>query len=175
MSNPNQLIDEVDSFYEDVINIIEERIKNMKIKLDISLEREENLNEEIKNNENEIKEIINRPENHINDNIQFRLLPKMEMKVDKFKKNIDYLNQELDGLRIYNEDERKVLSSNYNKYIKEIEKYYDERNSIIKCIVNKKLLEKCILNFIDRQKISEIREQNDAIFNQYLPNSNDFN
>ena len=170
MYNPSKLLEEVDLFYSDIIKVIEERVLINKKKFEQYLQKEENLQQEIINIEKKIKEINDIPKNHINENIQYYLLPEYYKKVDKFKKDIYYLNQELEALHKYNEEERKELSSDNEKYIDRIDYYYNERNEIIKSIINKEILKDKTQNFINYQQISELRNQNDAIFSKYLPN-----
>ena len=168
----NELKDIVNLFYNDVIKIIEERIENNKNKIRRSEEKEENLENDIKNVEDQIRKINEEPKYHINDNINYHLLPKYYIIVDKLKKDIYYMNEELKALRKYNEDERRDLSLDYKKYLNDLEKYYKEQDEIKRSCLNQEMLRNETINYVDRRTIDEIRRINDDIFRRYLPNSN---
>ena len=171
MNRQEKLMEEVELFYNDIIKIVENRIEKNKKIIENSSEKEEKLKNDIKKIENKIEEIKNDPKNHINENIEYHLLPKVYMEVDKLKKDIDYKNQELTFLHEYNEDEKKELYKDYEKYLAQLIKYYYEKDNIIRCIRNQQILSEMNRNNIEIQEIINIRNQNDYIFGQYLPNS----
>ena len=109
MTSNENLKETVDIFYNDIINIIKNRMERDQKIIRDNINNEKKVNDEIAEKENEINRIKNNPNNHINNNLNFNLTPDAFVFVDRLKKQIEYKNEELQSLYEYNKKKGEYL------------------------------------------------------------------
>ena len=169
MDKYQQLKDVIDLFYKDLTNVIENRIENARIRIEQNNEEEKNIEKEIKLIEEKIQNIKNIPKNHINNNVELNILPKIYVEVDKLQKDIFYKKKELEALRKYHEEEKEELFNENNKNLKKCYDFDKEKMDIIGCITDKEIFDNMIYQKMQYQEYDRLKKMNDAIFNKYLP------
>ena len=91
------------------------RIETYSNKRKDNLEKENNYNRKISELQNEINEIKNQKENHINNNIDYCLKPSQFREVDKLEKKILYLKEELDYMKTVHNEENNFINEEIEK------------------------------------------------------------
>ena len=168
MSNVQNIKDKVDAFYNDLYTIMMNRIKKNKDKIDQNNEEEKKLIEEKNILLEKIDQIKNNKENHINNNLEYHLIPKSYVDVDRYEKEIEYKDEQLKFMCEEHKEEKEELITKNNKYILELEKYFKEKEGILKCILNREEFERLKVKAIHEQEIENLRKINDNILQNYI-------
>ena len=169
MTSNENLKETVDIFYNDIINIIKNRMERDQKIIRDNINNEKKVNDEIAEKENEINRIKNNPNNHINNNLNFNLTPDAFVFVDRLKKQIEYKNEELQSLYEYNKKKGEYLKNKNEEYLDIVRKFMDEKIGIIKRISEREHLDVVSLAKVQDEEYKKLKELNDGIFNKYLP------
>ena len=163
----NNNIKEITKFYDDCKKIFMKRIETYSNKRKDNLDKENNYNRKISELQNEINEIKNQKENHINNNIDYCLKPSQFREVDKLEKKILYLQEELDYMKKVHDEENKFINEEIEKNKKKFSQFNREKFLLIECINASETLnvEKVIL-IVNRIK-EQVERENNAIFERY--------
>ena len=162
-----RLIQTVDIFYNDIIDIYNKRIKKNNEKITQNLKEEEEIKEKINNFQKKIDKINENPENHINKKIEYHLIPVMYEESDKYEKEKYYLEKELEFMKNVHEEEKKEILEKNQDYLKKNKKYIDEKVKIISCIENKRLEEILKKKKLQDDELNNLRNQNDEFIRQF--------
>ena len=168
MSINQDVKEKVEDFYNDLHTIFVARIEKNKKKIEDNKEEENNLLKKKNDYLIEINEIKEEPTNHINNNLDFHLLPNKYLLVDKYEKEIEYLEEELAFMTRVHEEEREELIAKNDNYIKELAKYFEEKENILKCILNREKFERLNQRAVHEKEIDNLKRINDDIINRYI-------
>ena len=168
MSNVQNIKDKVDAFYSDLHTIMMKRIEKNKEKIEKNKEEEKKLLDKKNKLVQNIDEIKNNSKNHINNNLEYHLIPNSYADVDRYEKEIEYINEQLKFMYEEHEEEKKELMGKNDKYILQLEKYFKEKEGILKCILNKEEFERLTVRAVHEQEIANLRKINDNILQKYI-------
>ena len=170
-SNRENLKKTVDEFYNDLIAIYYNRIKKNNDKIENNLKEEDEIKKKIEKYQKKIDIIKNNPENHINKNIEFHLIPVMYEESDRNEKEKYYLEKELEFMKNVHDEEKKEMFKKNQQYLEKCQKYIDEKVEIISCIVNKDIEDILKKKALEKEELAKLRNQNDAILKKFSINN----
>ena len=117
MTNVQNINNKIDAFYNDLHRIMMNRIKKYKEKIEKNKEEEKQLLREKNKLLQKINQIKNNDKNHINFKLEYHLLPNSYVDVDRYEKEIEYIEEKPEFMRKEHEEDKDELIITNNKYI----------------------------------------------------------
>ena len=159
---------EVDEFYKERLEKIENKIKENKQKVENIKQEQQNMISNIEKIENEIKDINGKESNHVNGNLKFRLKNfGLEREIFNKGNEIKRLEKELEWKKKMDEIEIKFLKDKNDGLVQDYEKLYNEKTKINEAIIIE-ILKDRINKYGDIKAAIDIRKENDSLFANLL-------
>ena len=170
MITNQELMEKVDDFYNDLLQIYLARIEKNNKKIEDKRKEIEELIGKKKEKYEQLELLKENPKNHINNIKEYHLLPEKYIYEDKFNKEIDYIEEKIKFMKLWLIEETENITIKNNNCRKEIEKYFKEKRDILKTILNAEEYQRLLNEKLQIEENNNLRIINDAILNKYVNN-----
>ena len=170
MITNQELMEKVDDFYNDLLQIYLARIEKNNKKIEDKRKEIEELIGKKKEKYEQLELLKENPKNHINNIKEYHLLPEKYIYEDKFNKEIDYIEEKIKFMKLWLIEETENITIKNNNCRKEIEKYFKEKMDILKPVLNAEEYQRLLHEKLQIEENKNLKRINDTILNSYIKN-----
>ena len=124
MRTNQELMEKVDVFYNDLLQLYLTRIEKNNKKIEDKRKEIEELIKKKKEKYEQLEQLNKDSKNHINNKIEYHLLPEKYIDEDRLDKEIYYIEEKIRFMKLWFEEETENITIKNNKCRQEIEKYF---------------------------------------------------